>query len=178
MSISKLGLGNQILSDTSKVDSLKMELRLQVERVEKEKQYNFRNTKLFQAQCLCQSATEDGFFDQETIDEAIFAPDKIQTHLELNKISKMKDENIGNLDIHIETDDTSFVKGEELTVFVYLNNNNTFEIKVPENGFTHNIYHHEKNKDINYTQDWSNLSFQTIPAGSHIIIPIMLTVFI
>ena len=64
MSISKLGLGNQILSDTSKVDSLKMELRLQVERVEKEKQYNFRNTKLFQAQCLCQSATEDGFFDQ------------------------------------------------------------------------------------------------------------------
>lgn len=76
--ITKFGLPGSILSDTSKVDSIAIKLRLQVERFEKEKQYNFRDTKLYQAQCLCQGETEDGLFDQKTIDEIIFALDKIQ----------------------------------------------------------------------------------------------------
>lgn len=74
-------------SDISEVDSLEIRLKLQVEKIEKEKPYNFKKTKLYQAQCLCQGTTEDGLFDQKTIDEIIFALDRIRAEYpDLKKI--------------------------------------------------------------------------------------------
>ena len=66
------------IRNAKKVDSLELKLKLQAERVEKQGRSNDRHSKLFQAECLAQGASESGIFDKKLLDDIISALDKMR----------------------------------------------------------------------------------------------------